>query len=140
MANREEKVRLDFRSFMEAGAGVHNQFSQNTVGTHNDAATAAFLPSTWTGSEDLGSMSFGLPGTDLAIPHVTRKSRVRFVEKNRNPIKVQLMDGTALYFTPDEFRRVQSRTSMEPDREITVTFQRRDEDGSPNPSKVVSID
>lgn len=131
---------LGFRQFMEQGEGrVYNAFGGNTVGTHNDSATGAMLPTTWTGSEDLGKFGYGLPGVDLAIPHVTRRSTIRSVERNKNPIKVQLMDGTAIYLSVDEFRRVESRTKLEPNREITVTFQRREDDGSPEPSKVVSI-
>jgi hypothetical protein len=130
---------LNFRQFMEQGEGrVHNTFGQNTVGTHNDHATSSFLSSTWTGSEDLGRLG-GLPSTDLEIPHVSRRSKIKSIEKNKNPIKVQLADGTTIYLSLDEFRRVDSRTKLEPNREITVTFQRRDEDGSPEPSKVVSI-
>lgn len=131
---------LNFRQFMEQGEGrVHNAFSQNTVGTHNDYATASFLSSTWTGSEDLGRIGNALPSTDLEIPHVARRSKIRFVEKNKNPIKVQLMDGTTLYLSLDEFRRIDSRTKLEPNREITVTFQRRDGDSGSEPSKVVSV-
>lgn len=131
---------MNFRQFVEHGeARIDHVFGHNTVGTHNDEATAKFLSSTWTGSEDLGRMNLGLPSTDLEIPHVSRKSKIRFVEKNKNPIKVQMMDGTTLYLSLDEFRRIDARTKLEPNREITVTFQRRDQDGSPEPSKVVSV-
>jgi len=130
-----------FRKFLEDGEGrVRNVFSQNTVGTHNDTATAAFLPTTWTGSEDFAMRNNGLPGTDLQIPNVVRKSTIRSVEKNRDPIRITLMDGTVLYLSLDEFRRVDSRTKMERGREVRVTFQRREDDGSADPSKIVSID
>lgn len=129
-----------FRRFVEDGEGrVHAQFSQNTFGGHNDSAGGAMLPSTWTGSEDLGPYSYGVPGVDLEVPHATRRSKVRSVERNRDPIRVTLMDGTVLLMTVDEFRRVDSRTRLEPGREITVTFQRRADDGSPDPSKIVSV-
>lgn len=131
---------MNFRQFVEHGeARINHTFGQNTVGTHNDLATANFLSSTWTGSEDLGRLNIGLPSSDLEIPHATRRSRIRSIEKNKNPIKVQMMDGTTLYLSLDEFRRIDSRTKLEPNREITVTFQRREEDGRPEPSKVVSV-
>lgn len=130
-----------FRRFVEDGEGrVHAQFSQNTVGAHNDVATSPFLPSTWTGSEDLGKFSYGVPGVDLEVPNATRKSKVRSVERNRDPIRVSLMDGTVLYMTRDQLDRVESRTKLTPGREIRVAFQRREDDGSPDPSKIVSID
>lgn len=129
-----------FKRFVEEGEGrVHAQFSQNTSGTHNDSAGGALLPSTWTGSEDLGPYSYGIPGVDLEVPHVARNSKIRSVDRNRDPIRVTLMDGTVLYMTLDEFRRVDSRTKLEPGRKITVTFQRRGDDGSPDPSKIVSV-
>lgn len=131
---------LGFRQFMEQGEGrVHHSFGQNTVGTHNDFATAKFLSSTWTGSGDIDRIDQSLPVTDLEIPHVTRRSKIRLVEKNKNPIKIQLMDGTTIFLTLDEFRRIDSRTKLQPDREITVTFQRREGDGGSEPSKVVGI-
>ena len=65
---------MNFRSFLENNPlKIQNSFSQNTVGTHNDYATAAFLPSTFTGSDDLGPMGYGLPDTDLRLPVVTRE-------------------------------------------------------------------
>lgn len=131
---------FSFRKFMEQSPGkVFNSFSQNTAGTHNDFATSKFLPSTWTGTEDLGTYSYGVPGVDLEIPSVTRKSKIRSVNNKKDPIEVRLMDGTAIYLSLDEFNRVNSRTSLEVGREISVTFQRREGDGSPDPSKVVSI-
>lgn len=130
---------FSFRKFMEQ-VRIHNAFSQNTTGTHNDFATATLLPSTWTGTEDLGTHSYGVPGVDLEIPSVTRKSKIRFMNDKKDPIEVRLMDGTAIYMTLDEFNRVNSRTKLEVGREIKVTFQRREGDGSPDPSKVVSID
>jgi hypothetical protein len=130
-----------FKRFLEEYEGrIQNSFSQNTTGVHNDFATAKFLPSTGTGSEDLGLHSYGVPGVDLEIPSVVRKSKIRSVEKSKDPIKVSLMDGTVLYMTLDEFNRVDARTKLVPGRDIRVTFQRREDDGSPDTSKVVSID
>ena len=131
---------LSFRRFMEQGEGrIHNPFSQNTAGIHNDAATAKFLPTTWTGSENLGSYPHGAPGVDLEMPSVTRTSKIRSVDDRKDPIEVRLMDGTALYLSLDEFNRINARTKLDVGRELTVTFQRREGDGSPDPSKIVSV-
>lgn len=131
---------MNFRQFLEHNPlKIYNQFSQNTVGTHNDYATAAFLPSTWTGSENLGPYSYGVPGTDVAIPNVVKKSKIRSVEMNKNPIVVMLMDGTKLYLTLDEFNRINSFKKLEVGNEISVTFQRNPGDQGSEPSKVVSI-
>jgi hypothetical protein len=129
-----------FKLFVEDGeARVYNSFSQNTVGRHNDASTAKMLPSTWTGSEDLGKYFQGVPGVDLEVPTVSRTSIVKSVEKRRNPIRVELMDGTVMQLTLDEFNRIDTRTKLYPGREVTVTFQRLEGDSSQQPSKVVSV-
>jgi hypothetical protein len=134
----EKKV--NFRQFLEHNPlKIQNSFSQNTVGTHNDHATAAFLPSTWTGSEDLGTYSYGVPGVDLTIPNVVKKSKIRSVEMNRNPIKLMMMDGTKIYLTLDEFNRINAIKRLEVGNEISVTFQRRPEDSGAEPSKIVAI-
>ena len=133
-------MELSFKRFLEHDAmRISNSFYQNTIGTHNDAATSNFLSTTWTGTEDLGSYPYGAPGVDLEIPGVSRRSKIRSVNEKKNPIEVRLMDGTALYLSLDEFNRINSRTRLEPGREITVTFQRREDDGSPDPSKIVSV-
>ena len=109
------------------------------MGTHNDYATAAFLPSTWTGSEDMGSYPDGAPGVDLMIPNVVKKSKIRSVEMNRNPIVVMLMDGTKIYLNLDEFNRINSTKRLEVGSEISVTFQRSPGDLGQEPSKIISI-
>lgn len=131
---------MNFRQFLEHNPlKIQNSFSQNTVGTHNDYATAAFLPSTWTGSEDLGSYPNGAPGVDLTIPNVVKKSKIRSVEMSRNPIVVMLMDGTKIYLNLDEFNRINSIKRLEVGSEISVTFQRRPEDRGSEPSKIIGI-
>ena len=131
---------MNFRQFLEHNPlKIQNPFSQNTVGTHNDYATAAFLPSKWTGSEDLSPYSHGAPGTDLAIPNVIKKSKIRSVEMNKNPITIMMMDGTKIYLTLDEFNRINAKKRLEVGNEISVTFQRHPEDHGGSPSKVIAI-
>ena len=131
---------MNFRQFLENNPlKIQNSFSQNTVGKHNDYATAAFLPSTWTGSEDMGSYPDGAPGVDLMIPNVVKKSKIRSVEMNRNPIVVMLMDGTKIYLNLDEFNRISSTKRLEVGSEISVTFQRSPGDLGQEPSKIISI-
>lgn len=68
---------MNFRQFLENNPlKIQANFSQNTVGKHNDFATGAILASTWTGSENLGPYGYGLPSTDIQLPLDTFKSRV----------------------------------------------------------------
>jgi len=109
------------------------------VGTHNDYATGAYLPSTWIGSENQGRLSQSITNNVFVIPNTTKTTKIRSVEVNKNPIVVSLMDGTKLYLTIDQFNRVQSNKKLEAGGEISVTFQRRPEDTSDQPSKIISI-
>jgi hypothetical protein len=132
---------VNFRQFLENNPlKIQNQFSQNTVGTHNDYATAALLPSTWTGSENPGLYSYGLPGTDIAIPNVVKKSKIKSIEINRNPIVVMLADGTKIYLSIDEFNRINARKKLEVGNQISVTFQRNPEDQGSEPSKIIAVE
>lgn len=146
---------MNFRFFLEHNPlKIHNQFSQNTVGKHNDRATATFLPSTSTGSEDLGVMGYGLPGTDLALPMTTRESEILSVlnapadgDKRRNNdksqkdlIRVNLKDGTTIYLTMSEYSRINSKKRLEPGEKLRVTFRRHPSDSGSEPSKIISID
>lgn len=107
---------LDFKSFYE----------MNVPGGMGDTAGGAFLTSDFTGSEVpekyLGR-SPSLPSTDLQLPSVTKSGRIVVLEKNKNPIFIQLSDGTKMYFTYDEFKRI-APISPEIGRTIVVSLQR----------------
>lgn len=120
-------------------AKIHNSFSQNTVGVHNDKATASFLSSSWTGSQDLGNLGDGLSGTDLTLPSSEVTSKIRIIEKNKNPISILLMDGTKIYLTLDEFNRINSFKKLAVGEKLTVVFQRNPGDNGSEPSKITSI-
>ncbi len=146
---------MNFRSFLEYNQiKIYNQFSQNTVGKHNDKATAAFLPTTFTGSEDLGVMGHGLPGTDMSIPTVTKESEIISVfnapasknnKKRKNEksqkdlIKINLKDGTSIFLTIFQYNRIKSKKNLEPGEKIRVTFRRSPYDNDPSPSNIINI-
>lgn len=75
--------------------------------------------------------STSLPG----LPQITRTSVVRFVERNKNPVFVLLADGTKLYFTWDEFKRI-SGPEPTPGKKMTVYLQRLESDNSQQTSKI----
>jgi hypothetical protein len=131
---------MTFKQFLDQNPNsIINSLGQNTVGTHNDYATGAYLPSTWIGSENQGRLSQSITNNVFVIPNTTKRTKIRSVEVNKNPIVVSLMDGTKLYLTIDQFNRVQSNKKLEAGEEISVTFQRRPEDTSDQPSKIISI-
>jgi hypothetical protein len=113
---------------------------RNTVGTHNDKATGAFLSSNQSGSElpdMLQGRGVNLPSTDL-VPTISRSSPITFVELKKNPILVMLSDGTRMYFTWDEFRRIPGE-EPKAGRMLSVTFQRFPGDDSKEYSQIQSV-
>jgi len=112
----------------------------NTIGTHNDMATGAYLPTSYTGSDSpdqLEGRGLSLPGTDL-VPTITRCAKITFVEMKRNPILILLSDGTKMYFTWDEFRRIPGE-EPKVGRTMSVVFQRFPEDHSDAYSQIQNI-
>lgn len=56
------------------------------------------------------------------LPSVTKTSRIQVVERNKNPILIMLSDGTKLYLSWNEYRRLNEEPSV--GKKITINFQR----------------
>ena len=134
---------LEFKKFLE----------QNSIGYHNDGLSgfnhkvAAYLSSDQTGSEAspsngmIGHPQF-LPSIDMAIidtgiPTVKRTSTITNIEKNRNPLFISFKDGTRIYLTWDEWRRIKGTPEI--GKKATITFQRNSKDDSKTTSKISQI-
>lgn len=118
---------MNFKKFLEHNPlKIHNSFSQNTTGKHNDFATSAFVSPNWL-------------YTDLQIPTTEKRSEIQDIEKNKNPIKIIFKDGTKIYLTIDEFNRINSYKKLKKGEIVTITFQRNPQDNSSNLSKIIKI-
>lgn len=115
-----------------------NWLEQNTVGKHNDFATGAYASSSVTGSETFGPKPNHLTSQDLVIqgvPSKTVEGKIAMVDLNRDPVYVQLYDGTQLYIPHDAvIKRVQGE--IKKGKTLRVTFQRHANDNSEEPSKI----
>lgn len=78
-----------------------------------------------------------LPNASLDLPTITKKSRIQIVAMKRNPIFVQLADGTQLFFSYHEFRRLVQRPEV--GRLALVKMTRLPDDSSGLPSKIQSF-
>lgn len=103
---------------------------------------AVQLPASWTGSQ--GVSRFSLDGSspeatqgDFGLPSVSKSGRIDVMLKNKNPIYVQLSDGTKLFFSLDEFRRIKGNPEV--GRTMTVVFQRKPGDYSNLPAKIDDV-
>lgn len=130
-------MKLNFRKFLE----------QNTVGRHNDFASAAFLSTDQSGSEakdNLEGHGNHLPSTDVLFPNVIRHGTIMSLgpmnnndEPTTNPITVRLSDNTNLSLTWNQYNRI---GRPKPGWTITVHFLRALDDKSDQKSGVHRIE
>lgn len=78
---------------------------------------------------------FDLTAPTGLLPLVIKKSVVKTVERNKNPIFVQLEDGTKLHFTWDEFKRIEGGEPKN-GKKMLVIMQRRADDNGPTVSQI----
>ena len=76
--------------------------------------------------------------SQMGIPLVKKSGRIDVLITKKNPIYVQLSDGTKLFFSPDEYRRIRGKPGL--GKTMTATFQRRTNDGSKQPSQIISCE
>lgn len=85
--------------------------------------------STW-----LQNISNSLPQLQLDLPAIEKKSTIEFIADKKNPITVQLSDGSKLFFTYDEYKRIEGKP--ERGKTMVVTFQRLPNDATDLPSQI----
>lgn len=105
------------------------------------ATGGGYLTSDFTGSEQTPKMTgnpLHLPSIDFVVPKIQRSGVIKQLELKTNPIKMLLSDGTRLFFTYDEFKRIKG-AKPEIGKTITVVMQRRLEDKTSNTSQIENI-
>lgn len=75
-----------------------------------------------------------LPAINLDLPTVEKRARIDVIMDKKNPIYVQLSDGSKLFFSIDEFRRIEGKP--EQGKTLIVTMQRLSHDNSELPSQI----
>ncbi len=75
-----------------------------------------------------------MPHSDLDLPTVQKTAKITQILDKKNPIYIGLSDGTKLFFTHDEFRRIVGKP--ERNKDMIVIMQRRPDDMSDFPSVV----
>jgi hypothetical protein len=71
------------------------------------------------------------------LPSITRRGRITLLEINRNPIHIVLDEGTELFLTWDQFKKIKPPPQL--NDSLEVKFQRLLNDFSNNSSKIVEI-
>lgn len=85
--------------------------------------------STW-----LKTIANSLPELHLDLPSTEKKSTIEYISDKKNPIVIQLSDGTKLFFTYDEYKRIEGKP--ERGKMMIVTFQRLPNHATDLPSQI----
>lgn len=145
---------MEFREFVNLYERIqthsnprsNNSLSWGQLGMVIPTGPFGAMPTQVSGSQwsDSPLRSGGYMGTDwvngqfdLALPAVSKTSQIKFISKKKNPILIFLSDGTRLYMPYDSFKKI--NVPPEVGRTLMVTFQRRTDDSSMEPSRIQNI-
>jgi len=92
---------------------------------------AAYIPESFDWVKDIAKL---LPNLSIDLPVMKKQAKIDLVLDKKNPIYVQLQDGSKLFFTHDQFRKIKGK----PERGKTMIFvmQRLQNDSSKSPSQI----
>lgn len=76
-----------------------------------------------------------LPQHQLELPSIEKRGRIELIMDKKNPIYVQLSDNSKLFFSNDEYKRIEGKP--EKGKTMIVTLQRLGNDTSKLPSQIV---
>lgn len=93
---------------------------------------AVFVPENFAWAKEFAKQ---LPSIDLGLPTIERRAKIDLIMDKKNPIYVQLADGSKLFFTIDEFRRIEGKP--ERGKTMVVIMQRQPLDRSDLPSQIM---
>jgi hypothetical protein len=97
-----------------------------------DKRGAIFVPENFAWAK---SISKSLPSQQLELPTIEKRGKIVIIMDKKNPIYVQLSDNSKLYFSHDEYRRIEGKP--EKGKTMIVNMQRLPQDNSDLPSQIV---
>lgn len=90
-----------------------------------------YIPESFSWANDIAKL---LPNLQLDLPQIQKKATIDMVMDKKNPIYVQLSDGSQLFFSFDEFRKIKEQPQR--GKTMILTMQRLPNDTSEVPSKI----
>ena len=103
--------------------------------SHIEKTGSVLIPENFAWMKDIAK---SLPNINLDLPTVERKGKIQIFMDKKNPIYVQLSDGTKLYFTYDQYKRIKGKP--EKGKTMIVRMQRLQNDKSNLPSQISSCE
>lgn len=92
-----------------------------------------YLPKNFFWANDIAKK---LPQIELDLPSIEKKSIIYDIKLNKNPIVVLLQDGSKLFMTIDQFKRISGKPAI--GKTLAFTLQRLQNDNSTLPSQIKS--
>jgi hypothetical protein len=80
------------------------------------------------------TIDFKLPDIGLDLPEIEKSSIIQMIMDKINPIYIGLSDGSKLFFTVDEFKKIIGTPAV--GKTLMWKLQRLPNDVSNNPSKI----
>lgn len=118
----------------DMGAKMDSMFNNR----HFQQQAAAFVSTDHTSPGPAGSEfapdPLQTPLTDIEIPQIEKTGRIKILEYKKNPIYLELSDGTRAHFTHDEFKRIEGTPAV--GKVMTIIFQRHPNDRTSQHSKI----
>jgi len=78
--------------------------------------------------------SYKMPDMDLSLPKTVKQGKIAILIHRRNPIFVQLDDGSKMFFNKDEYKRIDGKPEI--GKIMTVHMIRLPGDNSDTPSQI----
>jgi len=92
---------------------------------------SVYLPENFSWASDIKKT---LPSLNLDLPQIQKKAKIQIIHDKKNPIYIQLSDGSKLFFTFPEFKRIKGKPEI--GKAMIVTMQRLPHDTSHHPSQI----
>lgn len=99
---------------------------------HINKHGAILVPENFTWAKPIAQ---SLPQYQIELPNVEKRGKIELIMDKKNPIYVQLSDNSKLFFSHDEFKRIEGKP--ERGKMMIVTMQRLGSDNSELPSQIV---
>lgn len=92
---------------------------------------AILIPEHFSWANDI---SKSLPALTLDLPSIEKRAKIETILDKKNPIYVQLSDGSKLFFSFDEFKKIHGKPAR--GKTMVLTMQRLAHDKSDSPSQI----
>jgi hypothetical protein len=90
-----------------------------------------YLPENFSWVNNIKKM---LPNLAIDLPIIQKKSKIEIIDNKKNPIYIQLSDGSKIFLTYEEYKRIKGKPEI--GKTMIVTMQRHHKDSSNLPSQI----